>query len=89
MIIFYVPGRRTPAKKTQPSSLAEAMMMETEAAVMVNLDFLTNADVDMEDDDDINEDVELEPGDEMDDDVKAVKRKGEYVLCNFFRIEFI
>ncbi|KAI4463087.1 striatin [Holotrichia oblita] len=69
--------RRTPAKKTQPSSLAEAMMMETEAAVMVNLDFLTNADVDMEDDDDINEDVELEPGDEMDDDVKAVKRKGK------------
>lgn len=56
------------------------MMMETEAAVMVNLDFLTNADVDMEDDDDINEDVDLEPGDEMDDDVKAVKRKGIFFL---------
>ncbi|XP_022905740.1 striatin isoform X2 [Onthophagus taurus] len=69
-------GRRTPAKKTQPSSLAEAMMLETEAAVMVNLDFLTNTDVDMEDDDDINDD-DVEVRDDIDDDVKSVKRKGK------------
>ncbi|EFA01950.2 Striatin-3-like Protein [Tribolium castaneum] len=70
-------GRRTPAKKPQPSSLAEAMMLDTEAAVMANLDFLSNADVDMEDDDDMSDDVDIEPTDDLDDDVKVVKRKGK------------
>lgn len=68
-------GRRTPAKKPQPSSLTEAMVLETEAALMANMDFLTNTDVDMEDDDDMSDDVDLDPNDDMDDDVKAVKRK--------------
>lgn len=69
-------GRRTPAKKPQPSSLAEAMMLDTEAAVMANLDFLSNADVDMEDDDDMSDEVDIEASDDIDDDVKIVKRKG-------------
>lgn len=72
---IFISGRRTPAKKPQPSSLTEAMVLETEAALMANMDFLTNADVDMEDDDDMSDDVDLEAPDEIDDDVKAVKRK--------------
>lgn len=55
------------------------MMLETEAAVMANLDFLSNTDVDMEDDDDMSDDVELETPDDLDDDVKAVKRRGKKV----------
>lgn len=73
-------GRRTPAKKTQPNSLTEAMMMDTEAAVMVNLDFLTGGDVDIEDDDDgsmMAEYTDMESGDDLDDEVKSVKRKGK------------
>lgn len=61
----------------QPSCLTEAMMLDTEAAVMANLDFLSNADVDMEDDDDMSDDVELEAPDDIEDDVKSVRRRGE------------
>ena len=56
------------------------MMMDTEAAVMVNLDFLTGGDVDIEDDDDgsmMTEYPDMEPGDDLDDEVKSVKRKGK------------
>lgn len=72
-------GRRTPAKKPQPSSLTEAMVLETEAALMANMDFLSNADVDMEDDDDMNDDVDLEVSDDINDDGKNprhVSREG-------------
>ncbi|KAF5285895.1 hypothetical protein FQA39_LY04356 [Lamprigera yunnana] len=72
-------GRRTPAKKTQPSCLTEAMMFDTEAAVMANLDFLLTPDVDMEDDDNMSDYVELEATDELEDDVKAIKRRGDDV----------
>ncbi|XP_014251285.1 striatin-3 isoform X2 [Cimex lectularius] len=66
-------GRRTPAKKPQPrlgggpSSFPEAMLLETEAAVMANFEFLAQAaaaaandDVsdDMDDDDDLQEDMD-------------------------------
>ncbi|XP_018572734.1 striatin-3 [Anoplophora glabripennis] len=68
-------GRRTPAKKSQPSSLAEAIMLDTEAAVMANLDFLSNTDVDMDDDDDMNDDVDIEQSDDIEDDVKVGKQK--------------
>nr|CAI5854598.1 unnamed protein product [Callosobruchus analis] len=64
-----VSGRRTPAKKVQPSSLAEAMILDTEAAVMANLDFLSNTDVDMDDDDDMSDDVDIEQSDDMEDDI--------------------
>lgn len=50
-------------------------MLDTEAAVMANLDFLSNADVDMEDDDDMSDEIDVETPDD-DDDVKMVKRKG-------------
>ncbi|CAG9822648.1 unnamed protein product [Phaedon cochleariae] len=71
-----VPGRRTPAKKAQPSSLAEAMMLDTEAAVMANLEFLSNADVDMDDDEDMSDDVDIEQADDIDDDVTIGGKKG-------------
>lgn len=72
-------GRRTPAKKTQPSSLAEAMMLDTEAAVMANLDFLSNTDVDMDDDEDMSDDGDMDPNVEMEDEVKPNK-KGDNII---------
>lgn len=33
-------GRRTPAKKSQPALLTESMILDTEAAVMANFEFL-------------------------------------------------
>ncbi|XP_076274324.1 connector of kinase to AP-1 [Rhynchophorus ferrugineus] len=72
-------GRRTPAKKPQPSSLAEAMMLDTEAAVMVNFGFLGNPDVEMDDDDDMSDDGDIDPNVEMEDEVKANKKEGEDV----------
>lgn len=68
-------GRRTPAKKAQPSTFPEAMIMDAECAVMASLDFLSNTDVDMEDDEDISDDIELDGAEDI-DDVKSVKRKG-------------
>ncbi|XP_060530536.1 striatin isoform X2 [Cylas formicarius] len=72
-------GRRTPAKKSQPSSLAEAMMLDTEAAVMANLEFLSNTDVDMEDDDDMSDEGDIDPSADMEDEVKQNKKEGEDV----------
>ncbi|ODM95638.1 Striatin-3 [Orchesella cincta] len=57
--------RRVPKK-----SLAEAMMMEAESAVMANFDFL-QAGMDVDDDDDMADDL-----DDVDDDIKQSKRKG-------------
>lgn len=56
--------RRAPKK-----SLAEAMMMEAESAVMANFDFLAGG-MDVDDDDDMADDL-----DDVDDDVKQSKRK--------------
>lgn len=59
------------------------MVLETEAAIMANMDFLTNTDVDMDDDDDMSDDVDLVPPDDMDDDV-AVKRKSGMLKSSCF-----
>ncbi|CAL8133782.1 unnamed protein product [Orchesella dallaii] len=56
--------RRVPKK-----SLAEAMMMEAESAVMANFDFLSGG-MDVDDDDDMADDL-----DDVDDDIKQSKRK--------------
>lgn len=61
-------GRRTPAKKTSPATVAEA-----EAAVMAALEFLEHTDVEMSDDDEIAEGLEMTDSDS--DDVKPLKRK--------------
>lgn len=66
-------GRRTPAKKPQQASMAEAMIMDSEAAVMANFEFLGNADVEMSDDDGISDDLDMVVGDEG--DMKTTKRK--------------
>jgi hypothetical protein len=50
-------------------SLAEAMMMEAESAVMANFDFLTRG-MDVDDDDDMVDDL-----DDVDEDAKHTKRK--------------
>ncbi|XP_031843820.1 connector of kinase to AP-1 isoform X2 [Nomia melanderi] len=49
--------RRVPGKK-QPSSIAEAMILDTEAAVMANFEFLTHTDMDMEEEEgDVEDDT--------------------------------
>ena len=62
--------------QAQPSSLAEAMILDTEAAVIANFDFLAHDAVDIEDDDDMSDDMEP-PDDDDQDDVKTAKRKGK------------
>lgn len=73
-------GRRTPAKKAPPS-LTEAMILDTEAAVMSSFEFLAQEEVDMDDDDDMSDDLDEAPDDEQ-DDVKTAKRKGKNIMLN-------
>ncbi|XP_076173042.1 connector of kinase to AP-1 isoform X2 [Ptiloglossa arizonensis] len=51
--------RRVPGKKVeQPSSIAEAMILDTEAAVMANFEFLAHTDMDMEEEEgDVEDDT--------------------------------
>lgn len=68
-------GRRTgtPAKKTQQAAMAEAMILDSEAAVMANFEFLGPSDVEMSDDDGIPDELDLVGNDE--NDMKTTKRK--------------
>lgn len=67
-------GRRTPPKKPQ-QSMAEAIILDSEASVMANFEFLGQSDVDMSDDDDgISADVDMVVGHDQ-SDVKTTKRK--------------
>ncbi|XP_075225036.1 connector of kinase to AP-1 [Lycorma delicatula] len=72
----------TGPKKTQPTSLTEAMILDTEAAVMANFEFLGQTDVDLDDDDELNDDMD-ESGD-LDDqeEVRNAKRKTKNLLLN-------
>jgi hypothetical protein len=67
--------------QAQPSSLAEAMILDTEAAVIANFEFLSQTDVDMDDDDDMSDDLEP-PDDDDQDDVKTTKRKGKVITSS-------
>lgn len=69
-----------------PPSLAEAMILDTEAAVMANFEFLANEEVDMDDDDDMSDDLD-EPTDDDQDDVKTAKRKNK--VCDGLQYNFI
>ena len=52
-----VRGKK-PANQREKVSIPQAMLMETEAAVMANFEFLAHTDIDMEDDDnDGNEEI--------------------------------
>lgn len=73
-------GRRTPAKKPQQASMAEAMILDSEAAVMANFEFLGTADVEMSDDDGISDDLDMVVGDES--DVKTTKRKAKGITMH-------
>lgn len=72
-------GRRTPAKKPQ-QSMAEAMILDSEAAVMANFAFLGQSDVEMSDDDGISDDLDLVVGNET--DMKTTKRKAKTVTAH-------
>ena len=62
-------GRRAPAKKVPPASLAEAMIMDTEAAVMANFDFLAQegVGVEVDDEDEMSDEMEDNTDDDTDD----------------------
>ncbi|XP_017470976.1 PREDICTED: striatin-3 isoform X2 [Rhagoletis zephyria] len=62
-------GRRTPAKKAQQN---DAIILDTEAAVMANFEFLGTTE--MSDDDEISDDLEMVSGENDDADVKTTKR---------------
>lgn len=53
----------------------EAMMLETEAAIMANFEYLGHDDVEM-DDEDMGDDLE-DQADEDQDDIKAAKHKSK------------
>ncbi|KAH8263617.1 hypothetical protein KR044_011642 [Drosophila immigrans] len=63
-------GRHTPAKKVQQSN--DAIILDTEAAVMANFEFL--GPTEMSDDDEISDDLEMVATDNEDSDVKMAKR---------------
>ncbi|XP_015188139.1 PREDICTED: striatin-3 isoform X2 [Polistes dominula] len=66
--------RTTPGKKQQPSSIAEAMILDTEAAVMASFEFLPQTDMDMEEGEG---DVE----DEMyDTNIESKSNKASFVI---------
>lgn len=73
-------GRRTPAKKSQPATMAEAMILDTEAAVMANFEFLGQTDVEMSDEDEIADDLDMVVSD--DNDLKTAKRKTKGIIMN-------
>lgn len=72
-------GRRTPAKKAQPT-MAESMILDTEAAVMANFEFLGQTDVEMSDEDEIADDLDMVVSD--DNDLKTAKRKTKGIVMN-------
>lgn len=49
----------SPIKRTQQAAMAEAMLLETEAAVLANFEFLAQADSEITDDDDMNDGLEI------------------------------
>lgn len=57
------------------SALAEAMILETEAAVMANFEFLSQADVEMDEDDDICDELDDSQDIEEQEEMRTTKRK--------------
>jgi hypothetical protein len=57
------------------------MILDTEAAVIANFEFLSQTDVDMDDDEDMSDDLEP-PDDDDQDDVKTAKRKGKVITSS-------
>lgn len=72
-------GRRAPAKKVPPASLAEAMIMDTEAAVMANFDFLAQegVGVEVDDEDDMSDDMDDTTDEDAEDASTAAAKRGK------------
>lgn len=80
-MFYIILGRRTPAKKTQPTTMSEAMILDSEAAVMANFEFLAQTDVEMSDDDEISDELDI-VGDNDESDIKTSKRKPKGNIMN-------
>jgi hypothetical protein len=72
-------GRDQPAKKSQ-QAMADALLLDTEAAVMSSFAFLEPADVEMDDEDYMGDDMDLVTG--TDADMKQLKLKTKGVIVN-------
>jgi hypothetical protein len=79
-ISFAFTGRDQPAKKSQ-QAMADALLLDTEAAVMSSFAFLEPADVEMDDEDYMNDDMDLVTG-TTDADMKQLKLKTKGVIIN-------
>jgi hypothetical protein len=74
-------GRGQPAKKSQPQVMADALLLDTEAAVMSSFAFLEPADVEMDDEDYMAEDMDMVSGNDA-DTMKHLKMKTKGVIVN-------
>lgn len=73
-------GRGQPAKKSQPQVMADALLLDTEAAVMSSFAFLEPADVEMDDEDYMGDDMDMVSGNDA--DMKQLKLKTKGVIVN-------
>lgn len=80
-------GRDQPAKKSQPQAMADALLLDTEAAVMSSFAFLEPADVEMDDEDYMAEDMDIVSG-TNDADMKQLKMKTKGIIVNDGKISF-
>lgn len=76
---FYIIGRDQPAKKSQ-QAMADALLLDTEAAVMSSFAFLEPADVEMDEEDYMGDDMDLVTS--SDADIKQLKLKTKGVIVN-------
>lgn len=74
-------GRDQPAKKSQPQAMADALLLDTEAAVLSSFAFLEPADVEMDDEDYMGDDMDLVSG-TNDADMKQLKLKTKGVIVH-------
>lgn len=74
-------GRDQPAKKSQPQQMADALLLDTEAAVMSSFAFLEPADVEMDDEDYMGDDMDLVSSNN-DADMKQLKLKTKGVIVH-------
>lgn len=57
------------------------MILDSEAAVIANFEFLAREDVEMSDDDDVSDEIDV-VGDSEDTDMKTTKRKAKGSTLN-------
>lgn len=62
--------------------MADALLLDTEAAVMSSFAFLEPADVEMDDEDYMNDDMDIVSGTNNDADMKQLKMKTKGIIVN-------